>query len=167
MMYRICQAFAIAKGMAETATIGVLTISLFNSFGRLFWGWVSDKLGRKRTLVILLGGTASCRCLLTLRQDIPSTCDRPDRILLRRLFKQLPALDRRSVRLKIYGDKLWDGACRLRIGAVVASYIAGYFKYLAVNDISLMFPAFIIAAIAAAVGILLISTVKKPGRSES
>jgi len=53
------------------------------------------------------------------------------------------------------------------IGAVVASYIAGYSNNLAVNDISLMFPAFIIAAIAAAVGILLISTVKKPGRSES
>ncbi len=46
------------------------------------------------------------------------------------------------------------------IGAVVSSYVAGYYKNIAATDISLMFPAFIIAVICAGVGILLISLLK-------
>lgn len=38
----------------EVAFMGVMVITGFNSFGRLFWGWASDKLGRKKTLLILL-----------------------------------------------------------------------------------------------------------------
>ncbi|MDF2486143.1 MAG: yhjX [Herbinix sp.] len=58
MMIGFAKPIAIAKGMASTATVGVLIISMCNSFGRLFWGWVSDKLGRKQTIIILLAGTA-------------------------------------------------------------------------------------------------------------
>jgi len=42
----------------EAATIGVMVITGFNSFGRLFWGAVSDKLGRKKTILILLVAAA-------------------------------------------------------------------------------------------------------------
>lgn len=38
----------------SAAVIGVYMITGFNSAGRLFWGWASDKLGRKRTLLILM-----------------------------------------------------------------------------------------------------------------
>ena len=48
--------------MASTATVGVLIISICNSFGRLFWGWISDRLGGKTTIIILLAGT-SCLSL--------------------------------------------------------------------------------------------------------
>jgi len=36
------------------AVAGVMIISACNSLGRLFWGAVSDKLGRRRTLMVLL-----------------------------------------------------------------------------------------------------------------
>ena len=49
---------AIARGLAETATIGVFAITMFNAFGRLFWGGVSDKLGCKKTIILLLALTA-------------------------------------------------------------------------------------------------------------
>ena len=48
------------------------------------------------------------------------------------------------------------------IGAVVSSYVAGHFKNVAAQDISLMFPAFVIAAIAAGIGIGLLLMLKKP-----
>ncbi len=38
----------------EVAVVGVMIITGFNSFGRLFWAGISDKLGRKRVLLILL-----------------------------------------------------------------------------------------------------------------
>lgn len=38
----------------EAAVAGVMIISGCNSFGRLFWGWASDKLGRRKTILILL-----------------------------------------------------------------------------------------------------------------
>lgn len=168
MMIGFAKPIAIAKGMAETATIGVLTISLFNSFGRLFWGWVSDKLGRKRTLVILLGGTA----ILSLFVNVAAGYSIYLLIGLIGFFyggflSNFPALTADLFGSKYMATNYGMVLVGFGIGAVVASYIAGYFKNLAVNDINLMFPAFIIAAIAAAVGILLIATVKKPGRSES
>lgn len=38
----------------EAAVAGVMIITGFNSFGRLFWAGISDKLGRKKVLLILL-----------------------------------------------------------------------------------------------------------------
>ena len=48
------------------------------------------------------------------------------------------------------------------LGAIISSYVAGYFKNKAVDDISLMFPAFLIASIAAIIGVLLTVLIKKP-----
>ena len=47
------------------------------------------------------------------------------------------------------------------MAAVISSYIAGYFKNIAAQDISLMTPAFLIAAACAGIAILLILLLKK------
>ena len=46
------------------------------------------------------------------------------------------------------------------IGAVISLQIAGYYKNVAVNDISLMFPAFVIASCCAVVGIVIMLNLK-------
>jgi OFA family oxalate/formate antiporter-like MFS transporter len=39
---------------ADKAALGVMIISVFNAGGRLFWGWASDRMGRKKTLLLLM-----------------------------------------------------------------------------------------------------------------
>ena len=46
------------------------------------------------------------------------------------------------------------------IGAVASSIIAGIYKDIAKDDINLMFPAFVIASLAAAVAIIMVLLVK-------
>ena len=167
MMIGFAKPIAVAKGLASTATIGVLIISMCNSLGRLFWGTVSDKLGRKTTLIVLLAGSGICSLLVNSAQSyfiyaligcigffyggflstFPSlTAD---------LFG--PAHMATNYGMVLFGF----GA-----GAVVSSYIAGYYKNLAATDISLMFPAFIIAAVCAALGIVLMLTLKVPNNKK-
>ena len=45
-------------------------------------------------------------------------------------------------------------------GAVISSQVEGYYKNIAVNDVSLMFPAFVIASCAAAAGIVMMLVLK-------
>jgi OFA family oxalate/formate antiporter-like MFS transporter len=45
-------------------------------------------------------------------------------------------------------------------GAIISSQIAGYYKNIAADDISLMFPAFIIASCCAAAGIAMMFVLK-------
>jgi OFA family oxalate/formate antiporter-like MFS transporter len=55
---------AVFSGIAAAGAIAVSVISIFNSTGRILWGIVSDRIGRKSTLILifLLSGAA----LLTL-----------------------------------------------------------------------------------------------------
>lgn len=165
MMIGFAKPIAIAKGMAATATIGVLTISLFNSIGRIFWGWVSDKLGRKKTIILLLSGTA------VLSLFVNMTIGYSIYILIGLIgffyggfLSTFPAFTSDLFGTKYMATNYGMVLVGFGIGAVVASYIAGHFKNIAVNDINLMFPAFIIASIAAIVGILLIIIMKKPNK---
>lgn len=46
---------ALQAGLSDSvATTAVMLISIGNAGGRFVWGWVSDKLGRVRTLMVLL-----------------------------------------------------------------------------------------------------------------
>ena len=55
MVIPMAKVFGLSNGLsASVAATGVLIIGACNSLGRLVWGYVSDKIGRKNTLVVLL-----------------------------------------------------------------------------------------------------------------
>lgn len=168
MMIGFAKPIAIAKGMASTATIGVLTISMCNSCGRLFWGWVSDRFGRKSTIIILLAGSAILSLFVNLATGYFIY------ILIGFIgffyggfLSTFPAYTSDLFGVKHMATNYGFVLIGFGAGAVASSYIAGYFKNIAVDDINKMFPAFVIASIAAAVGILLMLLVKKPNKVQT
>ena len=161
MMIGFAKPFAVAKGLAATATIGVLIISICNSAGRLFWGFVSDKLGRKMTIIILLVGSGCMSLLVTVANGYAIY------VLIGFIgffyggfLSNFPSLTADLFGAKHMSTNYGMVLVGFGIGAVVASYIAGYYKNLASQDINLMMPAFIIAAVSAAVSIVLMLTLK-------
>jgi len=157
MMINFAKPIAEAKGFAPAiAAIGVLAISMFNSAGRLIWGMVSDKLGRINTITLLLAGSMLLSLLVNLAggylifilialigffyggllSNFPSlTAD---------LFGPVHMATNYGFVLLGFGG-----------GAVISSQIAGHYRNLALENIDLMFPAFIIASCCAALGIVL------------
>ena len=162
MMINFAKPIAIDKGLSDTATIGVLAISMFNSAGRLVWGIVSDKLGRKNTIIILLTGSAVLSLFINMINGYWIYL----LIALIGFFYGGFLSTFPSLTADIFGAKhmaanygfvlLGFGA-----GAIISSQIAGYYKNIAANDISLMLPAFIIASLCATVGVVLIFILKK------
>ena len=101
-------------------TLAVCLISLFNGIGRLFWGALSDALGRAGTfLALFLSAGARLRAAAgcpALRGGAHS--DRRHRALLRRRLRNHAGLRHRCVRRQECRNDLWcdaDGLeCRCR-----------------------------------------------------
>ncbi len=161
MMIGFAKPIAVARGLSETATVGVFAISIFNSLGRLFWGAVSDKLGRKKTIVLLLGITA----ILSLCVNIAAGY--MIYVLIACIgfayggfLSTFPAFTADLFGAKYNATNYGIVLVGFGIGAVVSSYIAGYYKNIAATDINLMFPAFVIASAAAVIAIVSILMIK-------
>jgi len=165
MMIGFAKPIAVAKGLADTATIGVLAISMFNSLGRLLWGMISDRIGRTNTIIVLLTGSA----VLSLFVIAVNGYWIYFLIALIGFFYGGFLSTFPSLTADIFGAKhmatnygfvlLGFGA-----GAVISSQIAGYYRNVAAHDINLMLPAFIIASCCALAGIvmmLLLKTINK------
>lgn len=161
MMIGFAKPIAVAKGLGETAAAGVLIISICNALGRLFWGTMSDKFGRKRTLLILLFGSAI----------IPLFVNLADGYMIYVLIggigffyggflSNFPSLTSDMFGSKYVATNYGMVMTGWGISAIISSYIAGYYKNIAAQDISLIFPAFVIAAVCAAVGFVLMITLK-------
>jgi OFA family oxalate/formate antiporter-like MFS transporter len=158
MMMGFAKPLAEAKGLTEAAAIGVLAITMFNSVGRLLWGMVSDRLGRKNTIMILLAGNAVLPLLVNAVQGYALF------VLIAfigffygGLLSNFPSLT-----ADLFGAKHMSVNYGLVLlgfgaGAVVSLQIAGHFRNVAhaAEDINLMLPAFIIASCCAAGGIVL------------
>lgn len=147
------------SGLSKGAAVaGVMIISGCNSFGRLFWGWISDKIGRKQTILVLLliAGTsiigvsfAKAYVMLVFIAIIGFSYGG--------FLGVFPALTADFWGTKhgaqIYGMVLLG----FGVGAVASSYTIAYF-----SKTKAFSSAFIIAAIASVVGIIIISIVKPP-----
>lgn len=167
MMIGFAKPIAVAKGLASTATIGVLAISMFNSIGRLFWGAISDKLGRINTLIVLLSITAALSLLLNTVDGYwvyaLIACIGFSYGGLLSTFPSLTAdLFGPKHMASNYGVVLLGFGC----AAIISSLIAGYYKNIAVNDINLMFPAFVIASCCAVAGIIMMLILKRMSRTD-
>ncbi len=156
--------------LADIAVAGVLAVTIFNSFGRLFWGWVSDKIGGRNTILILLISTAVA--VLLVKFVITNILFFVLVALIGFLYGgylgTFPALTADYFGAKhvgmIYGMVLLG----FGVGAVASSYIGGYFIDLAraadpaVLDINILFTAFIIASACSLVGAVLMFIAKQP-----
>ena len=167
MMIGFAKPIAVAKGLAATATIGVLAISIFNSIGRLFWGTISDKLGRINTLIVLLSITAVLSLLVN------SASGYWIYVLIAfigfsygGLLSTFPSLTADLFGAKYMASNYGIVLQGFGAAAIISSLIAGYYKNVSsvADDISLMFPAFVIASACAVAGILMMLVLKKISR---
>jgi len=162
MMIGFAKPIAVAKGLAETATIGVLAISLFNSAGRLFWGFVSDKIGCKNTIIVLLSGSAVLSFFVTgVNGYWIYVLIALIGFFYGGLLSNFPTLTADTFGAKHMATNYGLVLLGFGAGAIISSQIAGYYKNVAVNDINLMFPAFVIASFCAVAGIVMMFALKR------
>jgi len=161
MMIGFAKPIAEAKGLAETATIGVLAVSMTNSLGRLIWGTISDKLGRINTIFVLLAGTMVLALLVNTATGYWVFV----LIALIGFFYGGVIGTFPSLTADLFGPKHMATnygfvLCGFGAAAIISSQIAGYYKNVAAENIDLMFPAFVIASCCAATGIVLMLVIR-------
>jgi OFA family oxalate/formate antiporter-like MFS transporter len=156
--------------LKSIAVTGVMAVTLFNSLGRLFWGWVSDKIGRRNTILILLVSTAICVLLvkLVITNILFFALVAVIGFLYGGYLGTFPAITADYFGSKhvgmIYGMVLLG----FGVGAVLASYIGGYFVDMAkaadpnVLDINVLFSAFITSSVTSLIGAVIMFFAKHP-----
>lgn len=160
--------FAIVLGKSgglsdAAATSGVMVISAFNSFGRLFWGWVSDRLGRKRTLLLLLSITAvTILFVASAKMYLILVLIAIVGFSYGGFLGIFPALTADYFGTKNLGTNYGLVMFGFGIGAVASSYVAGYFK-----DLTGGFTIpFLVAASGAFVAAVIVLMLKNPRLKE-
>jgi OFA family oxalate/formate antiporter-like MFS transporter len=156
-----------ARGMLEIAVVGVMAVTISNSLGRLFWGAISDKLGTANTIIVLLATTAVLVLLFT------SVAGYWNFVLFAAvgfayggILSTFPPLTADTFGSKYMTANYGYVLQGLGIGSIIATFVAGHYKNIAdeAGDIDRMFPAFIIASVACATGIVLMLIVKRMKR---
>ncbi len=164
MVIPFAKTLGLDQGLApEVAVVGVMLITGFNSAGRLFWGWVSDKLGRKKTLILLM---------IIAAVAIPFAAIAPGYLVFVLIavvgfsyggfLGTFPALTADYFGIKNMGVNYGMVLLGFGVGAVASSYIAAYFKELSGGFLV----PFLIASGAALVAALLTAFLKHPKKRE-
>jgi OFA family oxalate/formate antiporter-like MFS transporter len=142
----------------EAAVAGVMIIAACNSFGRLFWGWVSDRMGRKNTLLtlIVIAGVSivtvsftSSYLMLVLIAIIGFSYGG--------FLGVFPCLTSDFYGIKHAATNYGMVLFGFGAGAVVSSFTVGY-----LGQTKQFSTAFLIAGIAAAVGFVVMLLLKAP-----
>jgi len=161
MMMGFARPIAVAKGLESTATIGVLAITMFNSVGRLVWGMISDKIGRKNTIIILLVGNMVLSLFVNAAESyLIYVLIAFIGFFYGGLFSNFPSLTADLFGAKHMSTNYGIVLVGFGAGTIISSQIAGYYRNVAIDDINLMFPAFVIASCCAALGLVLILILK-------
>jgi OFA family oxalate/formate antiporter-like MFS transporter len=161
MMIGFAKPIAVAKGLGATATIGVLAISMFNSFGRLIWGIISDRIGRINTIIILLAGSAILSLLVNAASGyLIFVLIAFIGFFYGGILSSYPSLTADLFWAKYMAANYGFVLLGFGIGAIISSQIAGHYKNIAATDINLMFPAFVIASCCASAGIVIMFILK-------
>jgi len=147
------------SGLTKDAAVsGVMIIAGCNSLGRIFWGWVSDKLGRKNTLLLLLIITAaSIICVSFVKAYLMLVIIAIIGFSYGGYLGVFPALSADFWGIKNAAQNYGMVLFGFGVGAVASSYTIAYFS--ATKAFS---TAFLIAGIAAVVGFAIILMLKPP-----
>jgi OFA family oxalate/formate antiporter-like MFS transporter len=159
MVIPYAKTIGIAGGLsAETATGGVMIISLFNSCGRLFWGWVSDRLGRKRTvLILLLLAASTIPLLMVVRSWSIFAVIALVAFAYGGFLGVFPSLTADFFGMSNAAANYGMVLLGFGFGSILFTYIAGFFR-----DTGRFGTAFVLAAIASLVGAVLFWFLKLP-----
>jgi OFA family oxalate/formate antiporter-like MFS transporter len=163
MMIGFAKPIAVDKGLGEIAFYGVLAVSMFNSLGRLLWGIISDKLGRKNTIIVLLSGNAVLSLFVTSVNGVwIFALIAVIGFFYGGLLSTFPSLTADIFGAKHMATNYGFVLLGFGAGAIISSQISGYFKVVAneAGDINRMFPAFVIASCCAAAGIVMMLVLK-------
>jgi len=163
MMIGFARPIAVARGLESTATIGVLSIAMANSLGRLCWGTVSDKLGRINTIFVLLIGSAILSLLVNVVDGyFIYVVIALIGFLFGGFLSNFPSLTAELFGVKNVATNYGFVLFGFGAGAIASSQIGGHFMNIAstYDDISRLVPAFVIAAACSVVGIVLMFILK-------
>jgi len=148
----------------EVAAVGVMVISGFNSAGRLFWGWVSDRLGCKKTLIILMIiAAATIPFAALVKGGWVLVLIGIAGFSYGGFLGVFPAITSEYFGIRNMGMNYGMVMIGFSIGAVASSYVAAYLKELSGDFLA----PFLIAAGAAAVAAVLTAFVKPPKKKDA
>jgi OFA family oxalate/formate antiporter-like MFS transporter len=176
MMIAFARPIAFSRGYEmEIAARAVIALSLAQSFGRLLWGLVSDKIGRKNTIIVLLSANAVLSLLVNAAGGMwVFVLVAVFGFFYGGLLSTFPSLTADIFGPKHMATNYGFVLLGFGIGAILSSQIAGKFtniaqyeyfcedtaEYVTRIDISRMYPAFIIASCCAVAGIVMMIILK-------
>jgi len=163
MMLAFARPIAV-MGDLPAVMIGVMILAITNSAGRLFWGTISDKIGRYNTVIILLAGCMVLALLVGIFIGNVGVYVLMGLIgfFFGGILGTYPAFTADIFGPKNLATNYGFVLLGFGVGAILSSIIAGAFVNIAqeYNDATRIIPAFIIAAAGAAVGLALIIILK-------
>ncbi len=151
---------------AEIATFSAAVIyPLFNGLGRIIWGWLSDKIGWKKSIIIMDTVQAITIFLIVLLVQTPATLFIGMAIIAFNYganFTVFPMATAGVFGRKYLSSNYGWVFFSFGIGALFGPSLGGYF-----NDAGNQLTAFIISGVSLAIGVVLTFLIKQPKKSQN